>query len=171
MKAFIYFLIFSFFSPFVTFASVITPTTDCDTLISKEGRVILVEIVSVTDTTIRFRACEPWGNGLIMEQPLSAIQEIRRSPNSVDTVVLSSTEEKKVKVFTTLSVLFGIGPFVFWLLTLLIPIGAPLLVFAGMAPLVILGLIFSNKVLRLTNQSRLKYKKYRKLAKQLLYES
>lgn len=157
-------LLFATLTHFVVFASTITPTTDCDTLISKEGRVILVEIVSVTDSTIRFRACEAWENGLIMEQPLSTIQEIRRSPQSVDLVVLSSTEEKKVQVFTTLSVLFGIGPIVFWLLTLVIPIGTPLLVFAGMVPLVILGLIFSSKVLKMTKQSKLKHKKHRRLA-------
>lgn len=150
--------------PFTAAASIIAPEKGCDTLISSEGRVILVEIVSVTDSTIRFRACETWENGLIMEQPLSTIQEIRRSPQSVDLVVLSSTEEKKVQVFTTLSVLFGIGPIVFWLLTLVIPIGTPLLVFAGMVPLVILGLIFSSKVLKMTNKSKLKHKKHRRLA-------
>lgn len=157
-------LLFATLTHFVVFASTITPATDCDTLISKEGRVILVEIVSVTDSTIRFRACEAWENGPIMEQPLSTIQEIRRSPQSVDPVVLSSTEEKKVQRFTSLSVLFGIGPIIFWLLTLLIPIGAPVLVFVCMVPLGILGLIFSSKVLRMTKQSKLKHKKHRRLA-------
>ena len=67
-------------------------------------------------------------------------------------------------IFTTFSMLFGIGPIVFGLLALLIPIGVPVLVPVGLALPVILGMICSIIVLRLTKQSKLKHKKHRRLA-------
>jgi hypothetical protein len=166
--------------PVPTFAAVKVPVSDCDTLITTGGQVLLVHFVPCKkESIVRFSHCGD-NNEKMVEVERSMIREIRRArvlslelPDGSEPVVQkgaipvslqqpddAKAEKKTLTFWSKMAAIGGFGSLfmIFFSIAFNSVLGITVL------PLSIMGLVFALKVLRRT-KNKPEYKKHRQMSK------
>ncbi len=162
----------------------IRPLSDCDTLITNAGQVLLVNIddAGSNDSIVRFIYCGENGQKLTA-QPRSNFREVRRAVRSqkqekeVDLIIMEATpadgsvevqymdpkdhvaEKKRITFWSKMAAIGGFGSLFMMLFSAAF---SPLLGLLVL-PLSILGIVFAAKVLKRTKRKP-QYKKQRRMS-------
>lgn len=137
---------------------------DCDTLVTHAGSILVVQIESVKQGTIRYYDC---GTSKRLERmDFREIREIRRARDTksgtdlVKDAALLAEEERKLNNSSKLAALFGAGSLFLWLFALAFSPWVGIFIL----PCTILALVYGSRVLRKT-RNRPEYRSQRSMGR------